>query len=124
LLLQESRTDVERTEAIAETVDEAPGKLNGPPPATIARRAKSYSDFYTVVRAHMRKEKALEKKKSQETLTTELEFAEWYGGISEELLEASHEEYRHVPWTEYTHVYICRVYMLTAASDCTRTNCT
>jgi hypothetical protein len=41
----------------------------------------------------MRKERALEKKKSQEQLSTELEFAEWYGGVSDELLEASHEEY-------------------------------
>ena len=93
-MLQESQADVERAEAIADTIEEAPGKLNGPPPATVARRAKSYSDFYTVVRAHLKKEKALEKKKSQQTLATELEFAEWYGGVNEELLEASHEEYR------------------------------
>lgn len=94
MLLQEGRADVERAEAIPEVVDEVPGKLNGPPPATIARRAKSYSDFYTVVRAHLKKERALERKKSQEQLSTELEFAEWYGGVSDELLEASHEEYR------------------------------
>jgi hypothetical protein len=91
---QESRADVERAEAIAETIEDAPGKLNGPPPATVARRAKSYSDFYTVVRAHMKKERALERKKSQENLNTELEVAEWYGSINEELLEASHDEYR------------------------------
>jgi hypothetical protein len=73
-----------------------PGKLNGPPPATVARRAKSYSDFYSVVRAHIKRERALEKKKSRDNLSTELEFAEWYGGINEELLEASHEEYMYV----------------------------
>jgi hypothetical protein len=95
-LLQESQADVERAEAIAEIAEDAPGKLNGPPPATVARRAKSYSDFYSVVRAHLRKERALEKRKSQETLSTELDFAAWYGGVSEELLEASHEEYRSV----------------------------
>lgn len=60
----------------------------------MARRARSYSDFYAVARAHLKKERALEKKKSQEHLSTELEFAEWYGGVNEELLEASHEEYR------------------------------
>jgi hypothetical protein len=60
----------------------------------VARRARSYSDFYAVARAHLKKEKALEKKKSQNYLSTELEFAEWYGGVNEELLEASHEEYR------------------------------
>jgi hypothetical protein len=83
-------------------------KLNGPPPATVARRAKSYSDFYTVVRAHLKKEKALEKKKktSRDNLSTELEFAEWYGGVNEELLEASHEEYRQVqPTGHVTHTY-------------------
>ncbi|KAH7085621.1 Sec34-like family-domain-containing protein [Paraphoma chrysanthemicola] len=91
----ESQADVERAEAIAELAEDAPGKLHGPPPATVARRAKSYSDFYSVVRAHLKRERALQRKRSQETLGTELEFAEWYGGISEELLEASHEEYRH-----------------------------
>jgi hypothetical protein len=79
-----------------------PGKLNGPPPATVARRAKSYSDFYTVVRAHIKKEKALEKtlekKKSRGHLSTELEFAEWYGGVNDELVEASHEEFKYVLW--------------------------
>jgi hypothetical protein len=92
--LQDSQADFERAEAIAETVEEdRSGKLNGPPPATVARRAKSYSDFYTVVRAHLKKEKALEKKKSREDISTELAFAEWYGRVSDELLEASHEEY-------------------------------
>jgi hypothetical protein len=61
----------------------------------VARRAKSYSDFYNVVRAHIKKEKGLEKKKSQENISTELEFSEWYGEINEELLEASHEEYKY-----------------------------
>ncbi|EFQ87092.1 hypothetical protein CFE70_005519 [Pyrenophora teres f. teres 0-1] len=90
----ESQADLERVEAIPETVEEeTPGRLNRPPPATVARRAKSYSDFYTVVRAHLKKEKALEKRKSREDISTELEFAEWYGGVSDELLEASHEEY-------------------------------
>jgi len=48
------------------------------------------------VRAHIKKEKALEKKKSRENLSTELDFAEWYGGVNDELLEASHDEYRQV----------------------------
>lgn len=61
----------------------------------MARRAKSYSDFYTVVRAHLKKEKALEKKKSKEDIATETELAEWYGSVNDELLEASHEEYRY-----------------------------
>jgi hypothetical protein len=97
LYLQETQADVERAEDIPEVAEEErPGKLNGPPPATVARRAKSYSDFYTVVRAHLKKEKVLEKKKSRENISSELEFAEWYGVVNSELLEASHEEYRWV----------------------------
>lgn len=64
----------------------------------MARRAKSYSAFYTVVRAHLKKEKALEKKHkpSQDALANELDFAVWYHGtrVSSELLEASHEDAR------------------------------
>lgn len=92
--MQESQADVERVEGIADIAEEQPEKLNGPPSATVARRAKSYSDFYTVVRAHLKKEKSLEKKKSREDIATELELAEWYGCVDDELLEASHEEYR------------------------------
>ncbi|KAF2261009.1 Sec34-domain-containing protein [Lojkania enalia] len=90
----ESQADVERVEGIVETIDEVPEKDNGPPQATVARRAKSYSDFYSVVRAHMKKEKELERKKSQEDISNDLDFAEWYSGLNEKLLEASHEEYK------------------------------
>lgn len=92
--LQESQADVERVEGIVETIEEAPEKDNGPPPATVARRAKSYSDFYDVVRAHLKKERGLERKKSRENIANELQFAEWYAAVNEELLDASHEEYR------------------------------
>ena len=99
-LLQESNADVSRAEAIAipETLEEAPARLNGPPPATVARRAKSYSDFYSVVRAHVKREQAQaleqEHKKPHEDFSSELDFAAWYGGVNEELLEASHDEYK------------------------------
>ncbi|KAI4692990.1 uncharacterized protein J4E88_001361 [Alternaria novae-zelandiae] len=114
----ESQADFERAEAIAETAEEdRPGKLNGPPPATVARRAKSYSDFYTVVRAHLKKERALEKKKSREDISTELEFADWYGGVSDELLEASHEEYR----LYQNQLHITRNHLENIISDTTST---
>ncbi|KAF1920329.1 Sec34-like family-domain-containing protein [Ampelomyces quisqualis] len=89
----ESPADVERADAVADTGEDVPGKLHGPPPATLARRAKSYSDFYAAARAHLKKEKAVAKKKAPRHLGTELEVAEWCRGIHEELLEASHEEY-------------------------------
>lgn len=96
--LQESQADVVRAEAVAEAAEEPPGKLHGPPPATVARRARSYSDFYTAARAHVKKEQALERKKSREHLDSELDFAAWYGGVNEALLEASHDEYRYTSW--------------------------
>lgn len=95
--LQESQADVARAEGIApvieEVVDEKP---RGPPPATVARRAKSYSDFYNVVRAHLKKERDIERKKSKETIGNELEFVQWYSGVHDELLDASHDEYKYV----------------------------
>lgn len=94
-LQEESQADVGRVEGIVETIEEATAKDNSPPQATVARRAKSYSDFYDVVRAHLKKEKELERKKSKENISNELEFTQWYGGIEEELLEASHEEYKY-----------------------------
>jgi conserved oligomeric Golgi complex subunit 3 len=94
LSAQESQADVSRVEGIVESVEETLETTHGPPQATVARRAKSYSDFYSVVRAHIKKERELEKKKSQENASTELEFAQWYNSVNAELLEASHEEYK------------------------------
>jgi hypothetical protein len=72
---------------------------HGPPPATVARRAKSYSDFYDVVRAHLKKEHKLEKEKERRQsnlqLKTDLEFGAWYNGVKGDLLEASHGEYQY-----------------------------
>jgi len=102
--LQEgSQADVERVggiagiAGIAENIEDV-DKSNGPPKATVARRAKSYGDFYDVVRAHLRGERGLEKerRRSRENIKTELDFGEWYSGVSEELLDASHEEYQYV----------------------------
>lgn len=93
--LQEgSQADVERvggSAGIAEIIEDV-DKSNGPPKATVARRAKSYGDFYDVVRAHLKKER----RRSRENIKTELDFGEWYSGVSEELLDASHEEYQYV----------------------------
>ena len=59
--------------------------LNGPPPATVARRAKSYSDFYDVVRAHLKREKLegdksdkdVNRRKSREHMANDSDFADW-----------------------------------------------
>lgn len=73
-----------------------PPKDNGPPPATVARRAKSYTDFYHVARAQLRKEQkaAITKKESREGLKTEVDFQELYGTLADELIDASHDKYQ------------------------------
>lgn len=76
-MLQAGPADVERVEAIVETPEDQPETANGPPNATVARRAKSYSDFYDVVRAHLKKEKDLERKREREALANDLDFVEW-----------------------------------------------
>lgn len=76
----------------------------GPPTATLARRAKSYSDFYDAVRAYLEKEQKQEKKqrnslhRRQGGLRTESEFAAWYDGVKSQLEDASHEEYQYVTY--------------------------
>lgn len=74
---------------------------SGPPPATLARRAKSYSDFYDVVRDHIRKEykqeRTVHKKRArQHLIRTDVDFGAWYNDIKADLLDASHEEYQYV----------------------------
>jgi hypothetical protein len=50
------------------------------------------------VRAHIKKERGLdrEKRREREELKTDLDFGKWYGGLGEELLHVSHEEYQYV----------------------------
>jgi len=66
----------------------------------LARRAKSYSDFYDVVRAHIRKEYKLEKDRhrkraKQHHIKSDVDFGAWYNGIKGELLDVSHEDYQY-----------------------------
>ncbi|KAF2444515.1 Sec34-domain-containing protein, partial [Karstenula rhodostoma CBS 690.94] len=111
----EGPADVERVEAIAESPEDTPEPLNGPPPATVARRAKSYSDFYDVVRAHLKKERGLERKKSRDNISNELEFTEWYDGVHDELLEASHDEYK----LYQDQLHLTRAHLDTIVADTT-----
>ncbi|KAF2018461.1 Sec34-domain-containing protein [Aaosphaeria arxii CBS 175.79] len=113
----EGKADVERAEGIAETIDEGLEKVIGPPQATVARRAKSYSDFYNVVRAHLKKEEELEKKKNHGALASELDFAEWYSEIDEELLDVSHDDYK--LYAEQLH--LTRSHLDNVISDTTST---
>ncbi|KAF2800845.1 Sec34-domain-containing protein [Melanomma pulvis-pyrius CBS 109.77] len=122
----DGQADVERVGGIPELAEDAPDKANGPPMATVARRAKSYSDFYNVVRAHLKKEKDKEKdhqlpehKREQHHghIATELEFAQWYGRLGDELVDASHDEY-----SLYQHqLHLTRSHLDTVVSDTSST---
>ncbi|KAF2500787.1 Sec34-domain-containing protein [Lophium mytilinum] len=113
-----SQADVARVEGIQEIIEDVE-KTTGPPKATVARRAKSYSDFYDAVRAHIKKEKGLEreKRREREELKTELDFGEWYGGVGEELLDASHEEYH----LYRDQLYLTRTHLDSLVSETTST---
>lgn len=64
----------------------------------MARRAQSYSDFYDVVTAYLKKDDThgKDKRKVGNEINTELDFGNWYNSVGDELLEASHEEYQYV----------------------------
>jgi hypothetical protein len=116
------RADIAPVEALLRSVEED-AKPREPPKATVARRAKSYSDFYDVVRAHVEKENRLEREKqrkrhNQKQIKNELEFGAWYHGLQNELLDASHEEYQYV----YTATVIMR-YIANLRTDYTATSC-
>jgi len=81
----------------------------GPPKATLARRAQSYSDFHHAVKAVLgpadggkiestqkakRKSRDAEDSKIEEAaFESELDFANWYDELERELLESSHDHY-------------------------------
>ena len=74
--------------------------LRGPPPATVARRAKSYTDFYHVARAHITKD--TKKLKQEEHRTHEAPKNEdtvqqaytSYDAYDDQLLDASLEDFQ------------------------------
>lgn len=69
----------------------------------MARRAQSYTDFHHAVTQYARKErkeKRLERKRSigqacrhHDTLRSDLDFANWYTSLEDELVEESHHDY-------------------------------
>ena len=63
----------------------------GPPKATVARRAQSYTDFHYAARAVLKENR---KEKERKGIQNELDFADWYGGLENDLLEASHDQYK------------------------------
>jgi len=79
-------------------VDGGHEEIKSPPKATLSRRAQSYSDFHYAVRAVLEPDGAAQGKGKKETegvkVKTDLDFGDWYQGLEEELLEASHSDYK------------------------------
>ncbi|KAI1099009.1 Sec34-like family protein [Jackrogersella minutella] len=97
---------VDAVEQLEELLEE-PETTIGPPEATLSRRAKSYSDFYHVVRAQLSKDAATAKKKRRKhkernldaLMVEKIEKVEQNHGLPRldsldgELIEASQQEY-------------------------------
>ena len=71
---------------------------DGPPKATIARRAQSYSDFHWAIQATFGPEhKAPRKRRSQvlirDTIKSETDFLNWYQEAEERVLNGGDDEY-------------------------------
>lgn len=73
--------------------------LKGPPQATLARRAKSYSDFYEAAMDYLKKE--ARHSKPEDVLETfdskvgKVPFALQFEELEDDLLDASQEEYQY-----------------------------
>ncbi|SMQ55290.1 unnamed protein product [Zymoseptoria tritici ST99CH_1A5] len=96
----EEKADV-AVESIQEVAEDESNAWSGPPKASIARRAQSYSDFYHVVNARLKKDAALKRKKSLEIkdntskrLGGEIQFESDFAAVESRLLDDSHWEYQ------------------------------
>jgi hypothetical protein len=73
----------------------------GPPEATLARRAKSYSDFYQVAMDYLNKEARKEKPKDVleifENKVKGIPLRLRFEDLEDDFLDASQEEYQYVP---------------------------
>lgn len=92
---------------ILEIFEESAG-LKGPPKATLARRAKSYNDFYDADVTFLSKETAVEKSKDmleESEFSPGLKFlANGFEDLEEELLDESQEQYRSASYSCNQHV--------------------
>ena len=95
--LQANNGRVDEHSAVLDTI----GECNEPPEATLIRRAQSYSDFHDAVKAVLGQDASvLEREKSRghekyevSVIKSELDFADWYNGLEEGLLDSSHNDY-------------------------------
>jgi len=115
-------------ETLEELYEEVKGD-NSPPEAALSRRAKSYSDFYDIVQAHIQKDSAKKRRRRRRDVTLNALAVEGADAVSErqdepildlfkdELLDASQHDYLYaIPTTDHEpHANQIR--------DCTETSC-
>lgn len=105
LAQEDTQADTGQLDRLVE-LNETSQVINGPPEATISRRAQSYSDFHDAVKAVLdqdvaSKEAATELSRDndgskEKDITSELDFVGWYNGLEHELLDSSHDDYMSV----------------------------
>lgn len=89
-------------------LSEEPNLIKSPPTATVARRAKSYSDFYRVVKAQLAKESKQVKEKEQflfhptAAINYGLNFESMCDAYEDELLDSSQEVFRYASFNQAT----------------------
>ena len=71
---------------------------NGPPKATVARRAQSYSDFHWAIQATFSSGHKTIPRRASHTLidtaiTNEANFIDWYQAVEKELVDIGDDEY-------------------------------
>lgn len=90
------QADAPHADDIAHAIEE-PGHGDSPPQATVARRVRSYSDLYDALTTHLAQQLPGESKVTSivKAINTDLDFENWYHGLEEELLEASHDDYQY-----------------------------
>ncbi|KAI4269387.1 MAG: hypothetical protein L6R38_007489 [Xanthoria sp. 2 TBL-2021] len=98
-LLKQPNEDSQANERTLDVIGEASADARhnaAPPKATLSRRAQSYSDFHDAAKTVLDRDVSPEKGKgngSYEDIKDDLEFMDWYDGLENDLLDASHEEY-------------------------------
>ncbi|KAL8915816.1 MAG: hypothetical protein Q9172_006641 [Xanthocarpia lactea] len=98
-LLKQPNEDAQANERTLDVIGELSTAVQqnaGPPKATLSRRAQSYSDFHYAAKAVLDRDVSLGKGKgtgSYPGIKDDLEFADWYDDLENDLLDASHEEY-------------------------------
>ena len=94
---QESRADDAAPELDGGTAKPPPKKPAEPPRATVARRAKSYSDFYDAAKLYDEREgggKKVNEGLRGLQLNNELDCLDWFRSVKGKLVEGSHERYQ------------------------------